>query len=88
MKLAKRLENIEPFHVMDLLGRAKIMEKAGRDIIHLEVGEPDFSSPKGVIEAGIAALQKGLTHYTAATGIPELKMALANFAFTIAMGMP
>ncbi len=79
MKLAKRLENIEPFHVMDLLGRAKSMEKAGRDIIHLEVGEPDFSSPKGVIESGIAALQQGLTHYTAATGLPELKLALANF---------
>jgi aspartate/methionine/tyrosine aminotransferase len=79
MKLAKRLENIEPFHVMDLLGRAKSMEKAGRDIIHLEVGEPDFTSPQGVIEAGISALQQGLTHYTAATGLPELKMALAKF---------
>lgn len=79
MKLAKRLENIEPFHVMDLLGHAKAMEKAGRDIIHLEVGEPDFSSPQGVIEAGISALQQGLTHYTPATGLPELKAALANF---------
>jgi len=79
MKLAKRLENIEPFHVMDLLGRAKSMEKAGRDIIHLEVGEPDFTSPQGVIEAGISALQQGLTHYTAATGLPELKTALAEF---------
>lgn len=79
MKLAKRLENIEPFHVMDLLGRAKAMEKAGRDIIHLEVGEPDFSSPQGVIEAGTSALEQGQTHYTAATGLPELKVALASF---------
>jgi len=79
MKLAKRLRNIEPFHVMDLLARAKSMESDGADIIHLEVGEPDFSSPKEVIEAGINALQQGLTHYTAATGLPELKQALANF---------
>ena len=79
MKLAKRLRNIEPFHVMDLLARAKSMESDGADIIHLEVGEPDFSSPKEVIEAGINALQQGLTHYTAATGLPELKQALASF---------
>ena len=79
MKLAKRLRNIEPFHVMDLLARAKSMESDGADIIHLEVGEPDFSSPKEVIEAGINALQQGLTHYTAATGLPGLKQALANF---------
>ncbi len=79
MKLAKRLKNIEPFHVMDLLARAKSMESDGADIIHLEVGEPDFSSPKGAIDAGIKALQMGLTHYTAATGLPELKQALADF---------
>ncbi len=79
MKLAKRLQNIEPFHVMDLLARAKSMQAQGRDIIHLEVGEPDFLSPQPVIDAGMAALQQGLTHYTAATGLPQLREALADF---------
>jgi len=79
MKIANRLNHIEPFHVMDLLARAKAMQAKGRDIIHLEVGEPDFSSPPPVIEAGINALQQGLTHYTPATGLPELRQALADF---------
>jgi len=79
MKIADRLNHIEPFHVMDLLARAKAMQAKGRDIIHLEVGEPDFSSPQPVIEAGIKALQQGLTHYTPATGLPELRQALAGF---------
>jgi aspartate/methionine/tyrosine aminotransferase len=79
MKSAKRLKNIAPFHVMDLLAKAKQMQAEGRDIIHLEVGEPDFSSPKAVIDAGIEALKQGETHYTAATGLPELKRAVSAF---------
>ena len=79
MKIANRLKQIEPFHVMDLLGRAKAMQKEGRDVIHLEVGEPDFHTPKEVIGAGIQALEQGKTHYTPATGLPELKQAIAEF---------
>ncbi|MFT6325231.1 MAG: aspartate/methionine/tyrosine aminotransferase [Crocinitomicaceae bacterium] len=79
MKVAKRLKNISPFHVMDLLAKAKQMQAEGRDIIHLEVGEPDFSSPKAVIKAGIKALGEGKTHYTAATGLPELRQAISGF---------
>lgn len=79
MKIANRLKQIEPFHVMDLLGRAKAMQNEGRDVIHLEVGEPDFHTPKDVIQAGIQALQMGQTHYTPATGLPELKQAIADF---------
>ena len=79
MKLAKRLSNIEPFHVMDLLAKAKSMEKSGVQVIHLEVGEPDFPTPKAAIDAGISALQKGHTGYTPATGLPELKAKLADF---------
>ncbi len=79
MKLAHRLRNIEPFHVMDLLSKAKAMQAKGRDVIRLEVGEPDFSSPQPVIETGVKALKNGLTHYTPATGLPELKQALAKF---------
>ena len=79
MKLAKRLSNIEPFHVMDLLAKAKSMEKSGVNVIHLEVGEPDFATPKAAIEAGIDALQQGHTGYTPATGLPELKAKLVEF---------
>lgn len=79
MKTAKRLKAIEPFHVMDLLAKAKQMQAQGRDIIHLEVGEPDFPSPKAVLNAGIEALQQGYTHYTPATGLPELRQAISEF---------
>jgi aspartate/methionine/tyrosine aminotransferase len=79
MKVAKRLNNIGPFHVMGLLAKAKQMQAEGRDIIHLEVGEPDFISPKFAIEAGIKALEQGKTHYTAATGLPELRLAISQF---------
>ncbi|MFT5593363.1 MAG: aspartate/methionine/tyrosine aminotransferase [Oceanicoccus sp.] len=79
MKIAKRLNQIEPFHVMDLLGKAKAMQNKGRDVIHLEVGEPDFATPKAVVQAGIQALEQGQTHYTAATGLPELKQAISDF---------
>lgn len=79
MKQAIRLKNIEPFHVMDLLAKAQSMQASGRDIIHLEVGEPDFKTPQPVINAGVNALQAGQTHYTAATGLPALKSAIAQF---------
>lgn len=79
MKIANRLQQIDPFHVMDLLGKAKSMESEGRDIIHLEVGEPDFSSPEAVVKAGQQALAEGKTHYTSAVGLPELRQAISEF---------
>ena len=79
MKLADRLHRIAPFHVMDLLAKAKQLQAQGRDVIHLEVGEPDFATPEPIVQAGIEALQTGKTHYTAATGLPELKRAIADF---------
>lgn len=79
MKIANRLQQIEPFHVMDLLAKAKHMASKGRDIIHLEVGEPDFPSPDAVVQAGQRALEQGLTHYTPAVGIPELRQAISSF---------
>ena len=76
---AERMAGIAPFYVMDILARARAMEAGGRTIIHMEVGEPDFSTPQPVIEAGIAALQAGKTHYTPATGIPELRQAISDY---------
>lgn len=75
---ACRMDNIVPFYVMDLLTRAKEMEAQGRSVIHMEVGEPDFVTAAPVIEAGKAALDAGHTGYTPATGIPELRQAIAD----------
>ena len=76
--IASRMDKIRPFYVMELLARAKELEAEGRSIIHMEVGEPDFSTPDPIIEAGKHALDAGQTHYTPATGIPELREAIAD----------
>lgn len=70
---------IGPFHVMELLARARALEAAGRDIVHMEIGEPDFATPAPIGQAGQRAIARGLTHYTAATGLPELRAAVAAF---------
>ncbi len=75
--IATRLEGIAPFHVMDILARARAMEAQGRSIIHLEIGEPDFPTPAAIVEAGVAALREGHTHYTPALGLPALRAAIA-----------
>lgn len=76
--VAERMGRIQPFYVMDLLAKARKLESAGRSIIHMEVGEPDFDSPKPIIEAGQAALASGKTRYTPAKGIPALREAIAG----------
>lgn len=79
VRTATRVNRIKSFHVMALLDRAKQLESRGRDIIHLEVGEPDFPTPDNVVQAGIRAMSEGRTRYTAPTGLPELKQAIADF---------
>lgn len=81
-RTAARMDGIAPFHVMDILARAQALEASGRDIIHLEIGEPDFATPLPIIEAGIAALRAGHTHYTGALGLPQLREAIAGFYAT------
>ena len=70
---------IKPFHVMDILARARQLEAGGRDIIHMEVGEPDFVTLPEIVEAGSKALLDGKVHYTAATGLVELREAISDF---------
>jgi aspartate/methionine/tyrosine aminotransferase len=77
-RFARRTAQIEPFRVMDVLARARELESEGRSIVHMEVGEPDFPTPQPICEAGIAALAKGELHYTPATGVPELREAIAG----------
>ena len=76
---AARLNDIAPFHVVELLTRARQLESEGRDIIHMEVGEPDFPTPAPISEAAIAAIRAGHTRYTPALGLPELRTAIAEF---------
>jgi|SRR5688572_5299259 aspartate/methionine/tyrosine aminotransferase len=78
-RLAQRVREIEPFHVMALLARARQLEAQGRSVIHMEIGEPDFPTPKPICDAGIRALEQGELFYTPATGLPELRRAVSGF---------
>lgn len=79
--LSRRSQEISSFIVMDVLERAQELEKEGRDIIHLEVGEPDFPTPPPVSEAAIDAIKKEETHYTHSLGLPELREAVCEHYF-------
>src|SRR5450759_5181735 len=76
-QLASRLENIAPFHAMELAKKASELEKQGRQIIHMGIGEPDFTAPAPVIEAATRAMADGKMQYTSATGILALREAIA-----------
>jgi len=76
--ISQRAVEIPPFLVMDVLERAMEMAAEGADIIHLEVGEPDFDTPANITQAGMEAMRRGKTHYTASVGIPELRRAVAQ----------
>ena len=68
LMIARRAEDIAPFIVMEVMERAREMERRGIDVIHLEVGEPDFDIPPAVKNATCQALELGLTHYTHSLG--------------------
>lgn len=76
--IARRMRGIAPFYVMDLLAEIRALEAAGRHVVHMEIGEPDFVTPEPIVRAGIEALQAGRTHYTPATGLMELREAIAR----------
>ena len=79
---ARRLADIEPFHVVELFTRARQLEAEGRDVIHMEVGEPDFPTPAPIANAAVNAINSGKTFYTEALGLPALREAIANFYAT------
>ncbi len=76
--IAERMEQIHPFYVMQLLARARDLERQGRSIVHMEIGEPDFVTPDSIIQAAHQALEAGRTHYTPALGLHELRQAIAG----------
>jgi aspartate/methionine/tyrosine aminotransferase len=73
------MADIEPFHVMELMAKAKALEAQGRDIVHMEVGEPDFPTPQPIVEAAQRFIATGNVHYTHALGLPQLREAIAGF---------
>ncbi|WP_406661096.1 pyridoxal phosphate-dependent aminotransferase [Methanolobus sp. ZRKC3] len=78
IKLSRRVTDIPPFHVMEVLERAQELEREGRDIIHLEIGEPDFPTASHICEAANAAMCTGNTKYTHSLGSPELRAAIVD----------
>jgi aspartate aminotransferase len=79
MKLAERMSRIGTESAFDVLVRARALEAQGKDIIHLEIGEPDFPTPQNIIDEGKKALDEGWTHYGPSQGLPELREAIAEY---------
>jgi len=76
--VSRRVEEVTPFIVMDVLERAHVMERSGEHVIHLEVGEPDFDTPRCIKDAAIRALNSGMTHYTHSMGLWDLRVAISE----------
>lgn len=78
LRLAERMSRLGTETAFEVLNRARALERQGKDIIHLEIGEPDFSTPENIICAAVDALHAGWTHYGPSAGIPELRQAIAD----------
>ena len=78
MTIASRMMNLGTETAFEMLAKARALEAQGKEIIHLEIGEPDFDTPQHIVEAGIQALREGYTHYGPTPGIPELREAIAR----------
>src|SRR5579864_1487889 len=79
LRLARRMSRLGTETAFEVLNRARALEKQGKEIVHLEIGEPDFDTPANVVEAGVDALHKGWTHYGPAAGLPDLRQAIADY---------
>src|SRR5205823_6031911 len=79
LRLAKRMSRLGTETAFEVLVKAKALEAQGRDIIHLEIGEPDFDTPRNIVDAGCDALHKGFTHYGPSAGLMELRQVIAQY---------
>jgi aspartate aminotransferase len=79
LRLAKRMARLGTETAFEVLVKAKALEAKGRDIVHLEIGEPDFDTPRNIIDAACDALHKGFTHYGPSAGLPQLREAIAQY---------
>ena len=80
LRLARRMSRLGTETAFEVLVKARALEAKGKDIVHLEIGEPDFDTPSNVIEAATEALHKGWTHYGPSAGLPQLREAIAKYA--------
>jgi aspartate aminotransferase len=78
LRLAKRMARLGTETAFEVLVKAKALEAQGRDIVHLEIGEPDFDTPRNIIDAAVDALHKGFTHYGPSAGLPQLREVIAQ----------
>src|SRR5215472_16376919 len=78
LHLAKRMSRLGTETAFEVLVRARALEKQGKHIVHLEIGEPDFDTPKNIVDAGVDALRMGYTHYGPSAGLPDLREAIAE----------
>jgi aspartate aminotransferase len=79
LQLARRMSRLGTETAFEVLNKARALEREGKSIVHLEIGEPDFDTPLNVIDAGVDALRKGWTHYGPSAGLPDLRQALAEY---------
>src|SRR5437762_11223714 len=79
LRLAKRMARLGTETAFEVLVKAKALEAQGRGIIHLEIGEPDFDTPRNIVDAGCDALNKGFTHYGPSAGLMELRQVIAQY---------
>jgi aspartate aminotransferase len=79
LQLARRMSRLGTETAFEVLNKARALERQGKNIIHLEIGEPDFDTPSNVIEAGVDALHKGWTHYGPSAGLPDLRQTIAEY---------
>ncbi len=77
--LAKRMSRLGTEAAFEVLAKARKLEAEGRSVIHLEIGEPDFDTPRNIIDGAIEALNNGFTHYTPAAGLPEVRQVIADY---------
>ncbi len=78
LRLAGRMSRLGTETAFEVLNKARALERQGKEIIHLEIGEPDFDTPKNIVDAAVEALRKGWTHYGPSAGLPELRQAIAQ----------
>ncbi len=79
LRLATRMSRLGTETAFEVLNRARALEKQGKEIVHLEIGEPDFDTPENVIDAAVNALHHGWTHYGPAAGLPDLRQTIAEY---------
>src|SRR3954464_7001851 len=78
LRLARRISRLGTETAFEVLVKARALEAKGRDIVHLEIGEPDFDTPRNVIDSAADALHKGFTHYGPSAGLPQLRETIAQ----------